>query len=543
MNAQRSINHVLQRTMRGLLYATVSTGLVLGAGQVQAAGTCPVFGLQDNGLNDTQLFKINIDPATLTTTAMEVGPEYIGYDIEGLAIHPVTGELFASSGDDTADGHPKGTLYKFDKDTGALIEIGFSFDGEISALAFEPDGGQLWGWVDGQGAIAIDQVTGAGSMYFPSTAMIEDIAAGKNAAGDHILYAVSGDNLYAYNITQESAALEFCDKLPSEAEAIEVLEDGTLLYALHRTADTRLYQFDMQADSCQVMNTAAIPTIYYDMEGLAVPSDCKLCPVGEWQYEMDSFTDSTETTPSGFKAGGTSFEIYGMAMKQQGDIVTVAISANLPLSGGWWPKDIKNEDAGELHIGWGDLIFDFSGTRAAGKVTSPAGGVYGVHFTHNSNSDSGISSTGLYKVDDLKSVVYQNHGHNELYSYQVRVGKGGGTASLGEQPVDGSYFTRWAKGYQVPTSIGSGTLLSPLSAPQEYALTDLDFDLTGAVEGLETESRHNASKNGEIYTISFSFQRTPEMTGDFTAYLFTECLNDGIIFTGTFDDCPNDEEE
>ncbi len=539
MNAQRSINHVLQRTIRGLLYATVSAGLVIGAGQAQAEGTCPVFGLQDNGLNDTQLFKITIDPATLTTTAMEVGPEYIGYDIEGLAIHPVTGELFASSGDDTADGHPIGTLYKFDKDTGNLIEIGHSFDGEISAIAFEPDGSQLWGWVDGQGAIAIDQVTGAGSMYFPSTEVIEDISMGKNAVGDHILYAVSGDNLYAYNLTQNAAALEFCDKLPSEAEAITVLEDGTLLYALHKAADTRLYQFDMQAGSCQILNTAAIPTIYYDMEGLAVPTGCKLCPVGEWQYEMDSFTDSTESTQTGLKAGGTSFEIYGMAMKQQGDIVTVSISTNLPLEGGWWPKD----GGGELHIGWGDLIFDFSGSKAGGKTGAPTGGVYGVHFASNSsNSDSGVSVQGLYEVSNLKSVVDQNHGHPELYSYQSRVLKVGGEPSLGEFPVDGSYFTRWNQADRVPTSIGAGTLISELSAPQEYALTDLDFDLTGAVEGLEPESKHNASKNGEIYTISFSFQRTAEMTGDFTAYLFTECLNDGMIFTGTFDDCPNDEE-
>lgn len=535
MNTQRSINHVLHRTMRGLLYATVSAGLVIGAGQAQAEGTCPVYGLQDNDLNNTQLFKVVIDPSTMTTTAINIGPVYTGYDIEGLVIHPVTGALFASSGDDTQDGHPIGTLYNFNPVTGALTEIGFSFDGEISALAFSADGSQLWGWVDGKGAISIDQVTGAGTMHFASTAKIEDIAAGKNANGDDILYGVEGDNLYAYNMSQETDALEFCDKLPSEAEAITVLEDGTLLYALHKTADTRLYQFNMQAESCQIMNTAPISTVYYDIEGIAVPTGCKLCPIGEWQYEMDSFTDSTETTQTGMKAGGTSFEIYGMAMKQQGDMITVAISTNLPMDGGWWPK----KGGGELHIGWGDLIFDFSGSKVAGKVTAPSDDVYGVRF--NNYSDSGVAEKGLYKVDNLKSVVYQNHGHLELFSYQARVNRAGGVASLGELPVDDSYFTRWAKAGQVPTSIGSGNLISPLKAPQEYALTDLDFDLTGAVEGLEPESKNNASKNGEIYTISFSFQRTPEMTGDFTAYLFTECLNDGIIFTGTLDDCPNDE--
>lgn len=562
MDTQRLTNRVLQRTMRGLLYAGVSASFILGTGIAQAADSCPVYGLQDNDLNNSQLFEIVIDPGTLETTSTLIGPEYIGYDIEALAIHPVTGQLFAASGDDTEAGLPIGTLYTFDNGDLQLVASAanvesYACDGEVSAMDFTSDGETLWAWVDGKGLYTFDQVTGQCSLFWAWTpteddiasgeeGAIEDIAVGTNANGDDILFGVSQERLYAYNLTQGGAALEYCDSLPSQAEAIEILPDGTLMYALHAGNDTRLYQFNMEADSCQVMNTAAITGGYYDMEGLAVAPTCKLCPPGAWQYGLDSLDDGVERISAGkVSVGGNSFEIHGIAMKQQGDIITVAISGNLPHNGGYF---------GGNHIGWGDLIFDFSGSKAAGRVGTPSGGVYGVHFA--SHNDSGVSQKGVYEVTGLKNVTLPNAGFKSLYAFQQTVLKKGNTPSLGSLPAspyypdpnseegeymwDGSHYFSASgnKEYQVPTSIGAGNLVAELTSPPEYVLHDLEFDLSEQV--IEPESKHNLSKTGDTTTMVFSFKRQPGMTGDFVAYLFTECLNDGVLITGTLDDCPDD---
>lgn len=553
MNTNKNLNHVLRKAVRGLLYASVSASLTLSAGlataQMDVSDTskvCPVYGMQDNNLADSQFFKIIIDPATLQTTTYDIGPEYPGYDLEGLAIHPITGVMFVSSGDDADTDEQIGVLYTIDKDTGALTSIGKIIDGEVSAIVFSKDGSVLWGWVDGQGLITIDQSTGAHTMVWASDAMIEDIAMGTNPAGDEILYGVSGNKLYAYNLTQNAAALEYCDTLPSESEAIEVLPDGSLLYALHTRGDTYLYQFNMQADSCQIMNTAVIPTNYYDMEGLAVPETCKLCPPGDWKYTFDSFEDGAE----GQTVGGNSFEIHGVAFKQQGDMITVAIHANLPLDGGVWTKDgVAN------HIGWGDLIFDFSSTRRAARVGSKSVSdkVYGVRFA--TPNDSATAEKGLYRVSNLKNVSIPNAGFSHLLGGSNHVIRAGKTPSLGGYPMtpeirdstgkvvayDSSHYfnSSWNGTNQTPTSIGAGTLLSDLVKPLEFNLQDLDF---GAAETafVEPTSLYNVSKDGKSAVISFSFRRDPAMTGNFTAYLFTECLNDGILVQGSFDNCPND---
>ena len=76
-------------------------------------------------------------------------------DIEALDIHPHTDELYAASGDDTAQ---PGYLYLVDKNTGQLTTIGNIVDDgtlgnrpidydyrEVDALSFRADG-SLWGW-------------------------------------------------------------------------------------------------------------------------------------------------------------------------------------------------------------------------------------------------------------------------------------------------------------------------------------------------------------------------------------------------------------
>lgn len=532
----RSQNTLLYRTMKQVLIAGVSAGMVLTTSTVHAIGECPIYALQDNGLNNTQFFTVEIDPVTQETLTTNLGPEYPGLDVEGLAIHPTTGELFATSGDDPALAEDIGVLYKVNKTTGELTRIGKAYDGEISALAFSKDGAHLWGWVDRQGFIEIDPETGAGSMLVPvPELMIEDITTSIDAEGHNILYGVAGNQLYAYDVDAEVPEIINCDSLPSEAEAVEMLADGSLLYALHSSGDTQIHQFDLD-EQCKIINTATIPTQYYDIEGLAVPSSCAgECPAGEWQTAVDSFNDASEAISGRTEFGGNSYEIYSLSMKQEGNQVTVVIRANLPLSGNMY---------GGRNINWGDLILDFSGNAKAGTVFSNQAntGVYGVRFS--AGNDSGVSQLGLYEASSLKYVASANYGWQHLKHFKNYAANAGATPSLGDVAIDSSYFTKFDQKSQVPTSLANGLFVSGLGTPSASALTDYEVDLSGAFLDPRSAMYNVTSQDGnppEIYTISFSFEKTPEMTGDFVAYLFTECLNDGVALVGHFDDCPDAE--
>ena len=52
----RSNNTLLYRTMKQVLIAGVSAGMALTAGTAHAIGECPIYALQDNGLNNSYNF-------------------------------------------------------------------------------------------------------------------------------------------------------------------------------------------------------------------------------------------------------------------------------------------------------------------------------------------------------------------------------------------------------------------------------------------------------------------------------------------------------
>lgn len=564
----------LSRAIRQVLTAGFMSGLMFGVANTAIAASCPTYGLQDNKLNDTQFFTMLIGGNGSIQTA-NLGAEYKGYDIEGLTIHPLTGELYASSGDDAVDGNPIGGLYKVNKATGGLTYIGQAYEGEISALEFSKDGQKLYGWVDRQGLIEINPLTAASKMLYANAhAMIEDITTGTNAKGESIIYGVAGNKLYAYNLTANAPELLACDTLPSEAESIEMLADGTLLYGLHDGEESKLYQVALH-DGCKVLNQGSLDTqVYYDIEGLATPSSCGTCPPDEtpWQYVYDSFTDGSDSW--GF--GGSSYEIYAMGVKQEGDLITVAVATNTAMEG---------VASGDVNIALGDVFFDFSGAAAnGGKVfnnqpnidanaataiknaqieaenqvtieknkTLPANkqiklksllaykplveGVYGVRFT--SANDAGVSGLGLYSVIGSKAVGSTNHGYSSLKAYTDTANNYKANPSLGHVPLDATYFKGYASGGQTPNVISSGNLASTLLPASSSAMQSLNFDLTGAKVDARNVSK--ASKPGtppQIQVVAFSFKRPANFKGDFTAYLFTECINDGVALKGSIKVC------
>lgn len=229
--------------------------LYTGKDECPPSDVCQLYGVQDNGLNDSQLFTINLD----TLEVNDLGEQYPGYDIEALAIHPVTGELYAASGDDT---DRPGYLYKVNTHTGELTEIGNTGFAEIEGLSFDKDG-TLWAWAKGDGLIQIDTQTGVGTLMIPSPVAVEDITWNNDST---LLYAAQDKHLWVYD---GNAVKKTCD-LPGHTEALEMLPNNTLLVGIH--GQTKLLEFQaIDLTTCETVLGVGIPTHYDDMEGIAYP--------------------------------------------------------------------------------------------------------------------------------------------------------------------------------------------------------------------------------------------------------------------------------
>jgi hypothetical protein len=155
-----------------------------------------------------------------------------------------------------------------------------------------------------------------------------------------------------------------------------------------------------------------------------------------------------------------------------------------------------------------------------------------------------VSQLGLYAVSGTKYVGDKNYGWSHLKQFANEAKKPGATPSLGDLDFNKAYFKKYDQSKKVPTSIATGQYLSGLGQPEASVFEDYDYALPGAFLDARASTYNKASIDGtppNIQVISFTFERTPEMTGDFVAYLFTECLNDGIALKGTFEDCPDEE--
>jgi len=232
-----------------------------------------------------------------------------------------------------------------------------------------------------------------------------------------------------------------------------------------------------------------------------------------WNYAIDSFNDGS---------GGEAYNIRGMALKEEGSSIFVALTGGTPLTG------VSNSRAADGNIGWGDLFFNFSGTN----FQSAQGNVFGIRFA--GTNDSGVASTGVYAGVTGKSVTLENHGYGSLKQYyNSGFNK---TNTLGtDLPTTAAVYS-----YLYPTNvastpttsntpilpvIGSGTKIGDINILASSALTGLDFGHFGAVGS---------------QTFGFSFDRSdlPAGGGNFIAHLFLECGNDGVALAGTLSEVP-----
>lgn len=225
------------------------------------AKTCLIYGVHDEGLNHSQLF--TIDPQN-NFVVKSLGELYQGHDIEGIAIHPETGDLYLSTGNHVEDEFLRSALLKGSRLYGSILHIGNSdFEG-IPALAFRKttDGVSLWGWAEREGLIQIDPNTGSATL---DIAMPYNIEAMVWSDDGNTIYAAEGQTLYTFDYASKTIEVQ-CDSFPGEVEALEMLEDGKLLFATHRASDTYLHQFNL--DTCEVEIEQYIKTPYTDIEGL-----------------------------------------------------------------------------------------------------------------------------------------------------------------------------------------------------------------------------------------------------------------------------------
>jgi hypothetical protein len=238
---------------------------------------CPlIYGVHDGGLNDSQFFRIDDD-----LEVKPMGSTYYGYDIEGLDMHPKTGVIYATSGDDseiisTDDNDVEvdfesGAIYTFDKYESTLTYICRTGLGDLSAIAFHPREDSLWAWAKGEGLFTIninqikDDVCAKTAKYLNSSAAVEAIA--WDSQGKTLYGTSKKGKLYQY---KNGVVTEKCNHIYFGAEALDtVVLNGEefLLYASNAGRNTSIRLFDVE--TCSRIKNVTVPVSpYTDVEGM-----------------------------------------------------------------------------------------------------------------------------------------------------------------------------------------------------------------------------------------------------------------------------------
>jgi hypothetical protein len=507
------------------------------------------YGVHDEGLNDSHFFTVDpnngfeLAALPLYHKDLRTG-EYIysevldDYDIEAIDVDRED-EIYAASGDNSVQ---PGHLYWVDMLFEELVEVCQTDYAEVDGISFNPADNSLWGWAQDVGLFKMTDLESCTSqVVIPTEGEFEDLT--WNNAGtklyvalnvhgnyEHIRPYLQADATYIPDTGNDAgvphmllgfdsttgSVTEVCRAVVAgkEIEALEILPDGQLMLGYHNS-NGEAFLAVVNPETCEITKegspkyniTAQKP--FGDIEALGAcisdgnvpPQGCPLDTDTGWMYVTDSVTDAT---------GLAALEIYGMAIRQQGNTVTVAINANMDQNGitkfPGIPSSVRNRIT-DGHVGFSDLVFDFGGNQ------------YAVHFSAN---DSGVTELGLYENVTLKDVAKENAGYDTLNSYK----NSASNPSLGDISFSGNYFD-WNGRWNVPMSIVSGDKIGDITS-----LTAADL----AGMGLDFATGLGTNRLG-TNTFGFSFTKAAGMEGDFTAYVFTECRNDGVGMVRKLPDC------
>ncbi len=218
---------------------------------------------------------------------------------------------------------------------------------------------------------------------------------------------------------------------------------------------------------------------------------------GDWYYSIDSFNDSM----SGYDVGGTIYEIYGMAMKQTADEVIFAVNSHLPYDG------TESEYAEDNHVGWGDLLLNFTGQPL--DVASGSGQLFAIRWANN--NDSGVSELGIFDNVTAKTIAKENGlllTDASLRGYNNWIRSHGGNPTIGDLSAEDPYFN---PNHHIQNVIASGTKIGEVNLIDDIASLGLNFGQFGATG---------------VHTLAFSVARSSLPDGSFIGFLSLECNND-----------------
>ena len=142
-------------------------------GNAATPTTCKVFAVNEVSMSDSQFFSMTLGGSQ--PVFAKIGSLSQGYNIESLALHPVTGVLYAASGDQNKF-NQKAALYTVNPSTGALTLVGKSGYKELEALSFNPATKVLWAWGYDKGLVTLNTSTGAARLVFSSKLDVEGMA-------------------------------------------------------------------------------------------------------------------------------------------------------------------------------------------------------------------------------------------------------------------------------------------------------------------------------------------------------------------------------
>lgn len=304
----------------------------------QPVDNCLMYALHDEGLNDSQVVTIDPFAGNGIGAIGPIGPLYMQYDIEGLAILPsddgdtstLSGTLYGTSGSDQgcrktillddagepvlndkgkpkktcekdAEGNkvfiPDGALYKINRETGLIEFIGLTGFSEVSGFALRATDNTLWGWARGGskeskgakskvGPLIIDPDTGKGELQQEFEFFNPDIQAIAWSNDGQTLYGAEitddGSDLWAYDYTSKELSIVCENTVPAEIEAMEIQPNNLLLLGTHSNKDIGMVAYD--PDKCEVVATRTFKDVpeYYDIESIEWPA--AECGDRSWLY-------------------------------------------------------------------------------------------------------------------------------------------------------------------------------------------------------------------------------------------------------------------
>jgi hypothetical protein len=251
---------------------------------------CQLYFVNDGGDSDSQFLTV----APTSKIAIKLGPEYYTFDMEGMAIHPTNGLLYATSGggkQNIFDGY----LYRVNSETGGVTIMGDTGFSEISSLAFRPDG-TLWSWSrkgskdksKPAGLIQIDPTTAQSQLIFASPVDIEGLAWDSEGK---VLYGTEQTRLWAFDGKELHKQ---CSNLSSEIEALETSVNGMLLLGTNEYNGSAIHLYDPAICEEVIGDSFAIPSVTgnFDIESIAWSLECQAAITKTTRSDKDS--DSTK---------------------------------------------------------------------------------------------------------------------------------------------------------------------------------------------------------------------------------------------------------